>query len=277
MNSNYQDFIEDLKNTCTTLTHKEQQAQIEALHHEVEFLKAKISEKDKTIAFWKKRAKIEANCIQNINSTILQILSAFKSDLDLDDSQNYHKLDLIQQDQDISKQIVNFGREYTFEKFGQSPAVQRLCLQLQSHIDFLSRLNQNPELQSIFLIDNTGKVFLSEQTKLILIEQIRKTSEFISSILETKYPLHYIQNDYFPDSFSDIIDLNKHIDFRQRYKKLKSLLEENEQFEKEEIFSLLTAYSQKSSNLLFGFVHALIASTPEINTLKGVAVVLHSS
>lgn len=62
-------------------------------------------------------------------------------------------------------------------------AVARVAAQLKGHVNFLTRLAESPDLQSLFLISEySGETFLSETTKRLISEQAAKTSSFLANL-----------------------------------------------------------------------------------------------
>jgi hypothetical protein len=83
--------------------------------------------------------------------------------------------------------IVKFMRSH-FSRSGKSPSFSRVCGQLRGHVQFLLRLAETPELQSLFLIsDRDGNTFLSETAKYLIVEQAARTSQFLADIPETEF------------------------------------------------------------------------------------------
>lgn len=63
------------------------------------------------------------------------------------------------------------------------PSVERLCAQLQGHVNFLVRLASTPDLQTMFLISQTsGATFLPETARRLVLEQAARTTQFIEDL-----------------------------------------------------------------------------------------------
>jgi hypothetical protein len=83
---------------------------------------------------------------------------------------------------------VSFMRRH-FSRSGSSPSFSRVCSQLRGHVQFLLRLTETPELQSLFLIsDRDGGTFLSETAKHLIVEQAARTTQFLADVPETEFP-----------------------------------------------------------------------------------------
>ncbi|KAH0791753.1 hypothetical protein GPJ56_004247 [Histomonas meleagridis] len=71
--------------------------------------------------------------------------------------------------------------EDILEQYNSS--INRLCNQLKGHTQFLTRLVETPDLQSMFLISQqNGSLFLPETASKLALEQASRTSQLISSI-----------------------------------------------------------------------------------------------
>ena len=66
-----------------------------------------------------------------------------------------------------------------------SVGLERVLKQLHGHVEFLARLAETPELQSLFLIsERDGSTYLPETTKHLILEQAARTSKFLSELGE---------------------------------------------------------------------------------------------
>ena len=149
------------------------------LSHDVNALRNEITQLKRQL----KRLQFQNSSEGITVSDIIQTLISSSSD--------HYNLDLVSQlrnaqnETDVSKVI------HIFQNFFQqdsTSSISRLCKQLQGHVNFLIRLAEAPELQSLFLISqNSGNIFLSETVRHLLLEQASRTTEFLTSYSENQY------------------------------------------------------------------------------------------
>ena len=105
-------------------------------------------------------------------------------------------------------------------------AVGRVAAQLKGHVNFLTRLAESPDLQSLFLVSEySGETFLSETTKRLISEQAAKTSSFLANLGQSGKATR---------GFSEIsCILDPTIDYNRREKDISAFLNSGEASQEE--------------------------------------------
>lgn len=246
--------IGSVTDECAGLIGQEQLAQIKALEVEVESLKNQLREKDEHLSFLAKSQK-NRHLIKDMESTINSIIQQKLQELEQNPNSNgqtnlqkirrLHEIESLSDIRQKLKKIIDlFSEEDKQDSFNIETEIEsvrgRLLSALQGHVEFLTRLAESPELQSLFLIStSSGQTFLSETTRQLLSEQAARTSEFIYK--EMKKGQNH--NQYFSDCFnvSNILDLEKQVDIRpeERLEMIKKLLSSDHNWNADELKQLL--------------------------------------
>lgn len=256
---NLNDCIGDLMNEigevtdkCNSVIGQEQLAQIHSLKVEVESLKNQLKEKEEHISLLE-RSHINHNLVGEVEKTINSIIqeqitklesqknsNGSKSSSNSDIKQEYLKrLRDISNMSDIRDKIISLFEfvsdlnkcDLKNQKISEnklSSMRNRILACLQGHVEFLTRLAESPELQSLFLVSShSGQTFLSETTCRLLSEQAARTSDFIYSERKRNKNRNS-QDDEIGSLFSvnQILDLEKipNFDAQNRTNKITSLL-----------------------------------------------------
>ena len=193
----------DVNQECVSWIGQEQRWTIESLKVEIESLKSQLKERDEYIAVLEQsQAKLKQ--VENtVTDAVSRLGEVAKGDRRLNPT---GKVDLNSQ----INAIVDIAQRGTPIEPNSDKTSSILASMLRGHVEFLTRLASTPDLQSLFLVSqNSGRTFLSEATKDLLLEQAARTSNFLkeNGFNESKSssPL---------GSVSDILDLKVDCDRR---------------------------------------------------------------
>ena len=143
------------------------------MEDEIRELRRQLAAKERYIAQLEdERAKVE-NALRVVATDLV-------NDLPEDAQEQIAEVQRITRNGDIATRFLDVI-DYVQSKARAS--VQRVAAQLRGHVNFLTRLAESPELQSLFLVSEySGETFLSETTKRLMEEQAAKTSAFLAGL-----------------------------------------------------------------------------------------------
>ena len=163
----------DVDHQCVSWIGQEQRCTIESMKVEIESLRSQLKERDDYIAVLE-QSQAKLRQVENtVGNAIARLTEKNKGDRRL---QGLAKRDLNSQ----IATLLNFTQGGTVIDDKDSKI---LASMLRGHVEFLTRLAATPDLQSLFLVSqNTGRTFLSEATKDLVLEQATRTSKFLEEI-----------------------------------------------------------------------------------------------
>ncbi|KAK8845087.1 hypothetical protein M9Y10_021265 [Tritrichomonas musculus] len=262
MNFNFNEYIGDIMNDIgeatsetTNLIGQEQLAHIHSLKVEIESLKNQLKEKEEHISLLE-RSHINRNIADEVEDAINSIIQEqislleaknnlrnFKKTYSIDKNlERIKRLHEIEKMSDVREKLVSLFEFVSDLKKDDLKSRQkseneiysirnRLLRCLQGHVEFLTRLAESPELQSLFLVSsNSGETFLSETTKNLLAEQAARTSAFIFTERKRNKNHNSSGEDTdSPFSIRQLLDIEQfpNFDVQNRNSKLKILLDNN--------------------------------------------------
>lgn len=269
---NFNDYIGDLMNeigevteNCNSVIGQEQLAQIHSLKVEVESLKNQLKEKEEHISLLE-RSHINRNLADEVEEAINSIIqeqiarlesqSNSKKSSSSDKSLEYLKrLREIGNMSDIREKVINLfdfisslsksdGKNQKRLENELFSMRNRLLPCLQGHVEFLTRLAESPELQSLFLVSShSGQTFLPDTTKRLISEQAARTSDLIfSERKKNKNRTSQNGESNSPFGVNQILDIEQFpkFDVQNRTNKIKSLLcDQSAEIKEDELKELL--------------------------------------
>ena len=170
----------NLNNTadiCEDIIQNDKRGQMEALQRQIESLNNTISHKTDQInqllaemegAKGKIQQFVDFLLSESKNEDRNELLSTIQSENNIED-----KLDLL-----FKLVFIDYNHSKN-----DKDVISRMRTQLYGHVELLTHLNESKEYQEKFFnTDNEGNVCLSDETKNILNEQARHTTELLNSI-----------------------------------------------------------------------------------------------
>ena len=263
MDDYFGDIIHEIGNVtddCAELIGQEQISQIRALKVENESLKSQLREKAEYVALLeknpfnaRKKSAIESNnqfgeVISDIIEKLIASIPSEKSGL----IDRLHEIGSIKDDKQKIRELVEFASK--LNDYKSKFSIPRLCSVIQGHVEFLTRLAESPELQSLFLVSsNSGETFLPETTRNLILEQAARTSRFLEKPPTMKSEFGDI---------SKVLDLN--VDCSKRLQQFTNFLQSDNVSNDEVRVLLLQEFA--ISNALRHYSETLKQSCEQINS-----------
>ena len=163
----------DVDHECVSWIGQEQRCTIESMKVEIESLRSQLKERDDYIAVLEQSHAKLRQVENTVGNAIARLSERNRGDRRL---QGIEKRDLNSQ----IATLVNFTQSGGVADDKESKI---LASMLRGHVEFLTRLAATPDLQSLFLVSqNTGRTFMSEATKDLVLEQATRTSKFLEEL-----------------------------------------------------------------------------------------------
>lgn len=193
-------------------------------------LEREVKKKDEIIKYFETHPNSSAESeIKSVDSAIYVIIEEIQSEEHDNNNETLNEqMKSIIKEPNAAKKVFLLR---DLMKYDADSKINRLCAQLEGHVEFLTHLAANPDLQSLFLISNySGKVLLPETARRLLLDQAARTTQLL---------VEFKKEDPEKSPFGDVDEiLRLNVDPTERLQQISKFLEHNS-FEYDELVILL--------------------------------------